>query len=85
MNSMRVVDITFSLRLQAIPLATYKMKNLSQNSRLESNLSRSGNYCQIHGRDELIYYSDVDDIVMLATTSKEIEDVCDKSNHTRHQ
>ena len=61
MNSMRVVDITFSLRPQAMPLAkqmlsgaTYKMKNLNPNSRLESNLSRSGNYCQIHGRDELI-------------------------------
>lgn len=89
---MRVFDITFSLRPQAIPLAkqllsgaTYKMKNWNQNSRLESNLSRSGNYRQIYGRNELIYYSDVDDIVMLATTSKEIEDICDKSSHNRHQ
>ena len=89
---MWVVDITFPLRPQAIPLAkqllsgaTYKMKNLNQNSRLESNLSRSGNYCQIHGRDELMHYSDVGDIVLLATKIKEIEDVCHKSSNNRHQ
>ena len=32
-----------------------------------------------------MHYSDVGDIVLLATKIKEIEDVCHKSSNNRHQ